>query len=129
LFFPVQERIDVVRGQLDAVTMGDGIRGTRLDAVTAKNATRVVYVVNLGVTLTCRDSIGVGILGSLDVNAIRGTRRSAQKTAYTLLKTVFIALQNVNAAIARLHTGRNVGKILCRGFAEHGPQRHAEAFE
>ncbi len=109
--------------------MGDGIRGTRLDAVTAKNATRVIYVVNLGVTLTRRDSIGIGILGSLDVNAIRGTRRSAQKAAYTLLKTVFIALQNVNAAIARLHTGRNIGEILCRRFAEHGFQRHTETFE
>ena len=109
--------------------MGDGIRRTSFDAVAAKNTARVIYVVNLGVTFSCGNSVGVGILSCLYINAIRRARCRTQKAAYTLLKTVFVALQNVNPAITWLHTGRDIGKILRRRFAEHGLQRYAETLE
>ena len=129
LFLPIEERIDVVGGQLDTVAVGDGVRGTGFHAVAAKNAARIIYVVNLGITFAGGNSIGVGILSCFYINAIRGARCRAQKAAHTLLKTVFIALQNVNPAIAWLHTRGYVRKILGRRFAEHGLQRHAEAFK
>ena len=92
MFLPVEERIDVVRRQLDAVPVGDGIGRTSFDTVPAKNATRVIDGVNLGVTFASGNSIGIGILSRFYINAIRGTRRRAQKAAHTLLKTMFVAL-------------------------------------
>lgn len=129
LFLPIEERIDVVGGQLDTVAMGDGVRGTGFHAVAAKNAARIIDVVNLGITFAGGNSIGVGILSCFYINAIRGARCRAQKAAHALLKTVFIALQNVNPTIAWLHTRGYVRKILGRRFAEHGLQRYAEAFK
>src|SRR5207245_11494764 len=46
------------------------------------------------------------------IDAVRRTRRRAQKARHTLLEPVLIALQHVHAAIALLELGRLVGIIL-----------------
>ena len=129
LFFAVQERIYVVGSELDAVAMSDGVGGAGLDAVAAKNAARIIDVVNLGVAFACGDAIRVGILSRLDVNAIRGTCGGTQEASDAFFIAVFIALQDVNAAIAGLDAGGDFRKILGRRGTEHGSQGDAETLE
>ena len=70
----------------------------------------------------------VGILGGFDVDAVRGAGGGAQEAADTLFVAVFVTLQDVDTAIARLDGGGDVGKALGGGLAEHGAQGDAEAF-
>src|SRR5215469_10964759 len=128
LLFAEDKGIDVVRGQFDTVPMGDGVRGTRLHAISAKNAPGIVDVIGLGVPFTRRNPLRFGVFRSLDIDTVRGARCGAQETGHAFFETVLVALQNVNAPIARLHAGRNLWKILGGGFAEHGPQRDAKPF-
>ena len=109
--------------------MRNRIRRARFDAIATENATRIVDVVNLGITFAGRNAIRVGIFGGFDVNAVRGARGSAQKASDALFVSVLIALQDVNSSVARLYAGRNLGKILSRRRTEDRPQRHAKAFE
>ena len=53
LFFSEDQRVDVISGQLEAVTVSDCVGGTRFVAVAAENTTRVVDIVHAGVTLPC----------------------------------------------------------------------------
>jgi hypothetical protein len=129
LFFAVNQGVDVVGGQLDAVAMGDGVCGAGLDAVAAENAARIVDVVDLGVAFTGRNALGVRIFSGFDVDAIRGTCGGAQKAADTFFKSIFVALQNVNAAITCLNSRRSVRKTFRGGLAEHRPERNAEALD
>jgi hypothetical protein len=129
LFFAIQQRIDVVGSKLNTVPVSDGVRGASFDAIAAKNAARIVDVVDLRVALAGGNAIRVGIFGGFDVDAVRGTGSGAQKTAHALFITMFVALQNVNAAVTRLNAGGNFRKIFGRRGAEHRPQRDAEALE
>src|ERR1035437_8319678 len=67
----------VQRGQLEAVAVGDSVGGAGFNAVAAKDAAVVVDVENLGVALRGGDANGVGVIGGLDINAIRGARSGA----------------------------------------------------
>lgn len=129
LFFAIEQRIDVVRSEFNAVAVGDCVSRAGFDAVATENAAGIIYVVNLGITFAGRNAIGVGIFSGFDVNTVRGACGGAQKTSDALFVTVLIALQDVNSAIARLHAGRNFGKIFSRRRTEDRPQRHAKAFE
>ena len=55
----------------------------------------------------------------LDVNAVRRTRRRAQKAAHALLQPAFVAVQHVDPAIARLKMHLFVRIILRNRFAEY----------
>jgi len=54
------------------VPVCNGIGGAGFDAIAAKNAPRVINVVDAGVAFTGGNSLGVGILGGFDINTIRG---------------------------------------------------------
>ena len=84
------------------MSVRDRIGWARLDAVSAENAARIIDIVDFCVTLTGGDSICVGVLSRFDVNAIRRASRGAQKAANAFFQSIFIAMQNVDAAIARL---------------------------
>jgi len=102
------------------VAVRDRIGGAGFYAVTAKNTARIIDVVNLRIALARRNTTGGGIFSGLDVDAIRRTGGGAEKTAYALFVAVFIALKNVDAAIARLYGGWRVRKTLGGSFAKHG---------
>ena len=108
------------------MAVGDGVGGTSLHAVSAKNASRVVDVIDLSIPFTSRNTLRIGIFGCFNVYAIGGTRSSAQKTSYAFLEAVFVALQYVNSPIARLDARRDVGKALSGRLAKHGAQGDAE---
>src|SRR5580704_11738436 len=120
LFFAIDQGVDVVGGQLDAVAVGDGVGGAGFYAVTAKNAAGIIDVVSFRIALACRNTIGGGIFRGFDVDAIRRTGCGAEKTAYALFVTVLVALENMDAAIAWLYGGWRVGKTFGSSFAEHG---------
>src|SRR5690242_5446692 len=94
------------------MAMGDGVGRTGLHAVSAKNAPRIINVVHAGIAFACRDAPRFGIFGSFDVDASSRTSRGAEKATNAFFETIFVALQNVNAAIARLEMHRLVGVIL-----------------
>jgi hypothetical protein len=106
--------------------MRDRVRGAGLHAIPAENTPRIINIVYAGVTLTCRNTIGIRIFRGFDVNAIRRAGRGAQKTPYALFQTAFIAMQHVNSPIARLKMDRLVRIILGNGLPKHIPERHAE---
>ena len=109
------------------MAVSDGVGRAGFDAIAAKNAARVVDIVDAREALPGRYAICGGVFGGLDVNAIRGTSSGTEKTADTFFEAVLIAMQNVNAAITRLKLNRSVGINLGRGFAKHCLQRDAEA--
>jgi hypothetical protein len=73
--------------------MRDRIRGAGLNTVPAKDAAVVVDVVHLRIPLSARNPLLVGILSSLDINAVRRTRCRAQEAGYALLQAILVALQ------------------------------------
>ena len=109
------------------MTVRDRIGRAGFNTVTAENAARIVDVIDFRVPLARRDAIRVGILGSFDVNAIRRARRSAQKAADALLQPIFIAMQDVDTAVARLEMNRLVRIILGDRLPKHILERDAEA--
>ena len=103
------------------------IRGARFDAVTAENTTRIIDIVNAGVTFAGGDAAGIRIFRGFDVNAIRGARRCTEKASNALFQAGFVAMQHVNPAIARLKMHRFERVILRDRLTEHIPEGHAEA--
>src|SRR5947207_14481421 len=77
LLLAVNQGGGVVAGDLESVSMGDGVGGAGLYAVAAKNATVVIDIVNLGITLAAADAELVGIFSRFDIDAISGTRGDA----------------------------------------------------
>ena len=128
MFLAVDQGVDVVGGEFDVVAMSDRVGGASFDTIAAKNAARVVNVVHLRVTFASGDTLGVSIFGRLDVYAICGASGGAKEATHALFKSVFIPLEYVNAAIARLNTCGNVGIALRSRLAEHRAQGDAEAF-
>jgi hypothetical protein len=105
LLLAVDQVAGVKAREFEAMAVGDGIRGTSLDAIAAENTSVVVDVVNLGIALRPTHPMLGGILRRLDVNAVRGTGRRAQEAGYTLFQSILIALQNVHAAETFLELG------------------------
>lgn len=109
------------------MAVGDGIGRASVDAVAAEDAARIVNVVDARIALARGDAIGFVVFSGFDVNTIRGARCCAKKTTNTFFEAVFVALEDVNAAIARRNTGGDFRIALCRGFAKHCAKRDAEA--
>src|SRR5262249_25864814 len=98
------------------------------DAIAAENAARIGDIVNLSVSLSCGDAIRVGAFRLFDVDAIRRASRRAEEAANALFESVFVAVQDVDSAIARLEMYRLMRIILRDGLPEHVPEGHAETF-
>jgi len=127
LFFAVDHGIDVGGGQLEAVTVGDGVRGAGFDAVAAKDAARIIDVVDAGVAFTGGDSLDVSIFGGFDVDATGGASRGAEEAADTFFQPIFVAVKDVDAAVAGLEMDGFFGIIFGDGLAKHIAERHAKA--
>lgn len=127
LFLAVNHCVDVVRGQIDAVPVRNRVSGAGLDAIAAKNAARIINIVNAGVALAGGDALRVSILRGFNINAIRGAGRSAEEAAYAFLESVLVALQNVDATIAGLDACGNVRIVFSGRLAKHGFERDAKA--
>src|SRR5271170_3907432 len=86
LFFAVDQGIDVVRGEFKTVSVRNRIRGACFDAVTAENTTRIIDIVNAGVTFSGGDAAGIRIFRGFNVNAICGAGRGTEKASNTLFQ-------------------------------------------
>src|SRR5271157_1270216 len=132
LLLAVNQVAGVVRGQLEAVTVGDRVGGAGFHAVAAEDAAVVIDVVNLGVTLGAADTLLGSVLGGLNVDAIRGTGRGTEEAGHALLQPVLIALQHVHAAEAVLehraaHQAGAIGIVFDDRGLEHLDERDAHA--
>ena len=127
LFFAIDHGIDVVGGELESMTMSDRVCGASFDAVSAKNAARIIDIVDSGVAFGGGDAICFGIFGGLDIDAAGGTGCGTQKASDALLEAILIALQHVDAAIARLKMHGLVGIIFCGRFSPKIAKGNAEA--
>jgi len=128
LLLAIDQRIDVVGGELESMTVRDGIGGTSFDAVATEYAAGIIDIVDAGVAFTGGDAPRFGILGGFDIDTARWTGRGAQKTADAFLQSVFIALQNVDAAIASLEVHGLVRIILRGALSPKIAKGNAEAF-
>ena len=102
LLFAINKVSRIESGQLEAVSMGDRVRGAGLDAVSAEDAAVVVDVVDGGISFGAADAIFRRVFGSFDVNTVRRAGGCAQKTRYALFQPVLVALQYVKTAKALL---------------------------
>ena len=132
LLFAVDQVAGVKAGEFEAVSVGDGICGTGLDAISAENTSVVVDVVNLGVALRSADPVFGRIFRSLNVNAVRGTGCRAQEAGHALFQSVLVALQDVHTAETFLEHGapqrsRPVGIVLYLRGLEHLHEGDAHA--
>jgi len=110
------------------MAMRDRVGRASLDTIAAKNAAGIVDVIHPRIALARGNSIGVGIFGSLDIDAPRRTGCGTQEASDTLFQAVFVPMKDVNAAIARLKMNRFFGIIFSNGFAQHVAKRHAKTF-
>src|SRR5882757_9295582 len=102
----------------------DRVGGAGFHAIAAEDTSIVVNVINLGVTLRAGDALFGGVLGGFYINTVRRASCRAQEAGYTLLQTIFIALQDVHPAEAflelrSLERSRAVGIVLHDGGLEH----------
>src|ERR1041385_7146973 len=95
LLFAIDQVRGVERGQFESMSVRNGVGGTGLNAVSAKNAAVVVNVIDLGVTLGPAHAVLGRVLCCLNVNAIGGTVGRAKKAGDTLLQAILVTLQYV----------------------------------
>src|SRR5579872_6734441 len=91
--------------------MGDGIGRAGFDAISAEDAAVVVDVVDLGIALGATDTVLLGVLCGLDVNAVGRARRRTQEAGYALLHAALVALQNVQPAETLLKYRTLIGQF------------------
>ena len=110
----------VEAGEFESVTVGDGIGGTGLDAVATEDAAVVVDVIDLGVALGGGDAQLFGVLGGLDIDAVRRTGGGAEEAGDALFEAVFITLQLMLAAEALLKLRATHGTFAVRVVLDLG---------
>src|SRR6266481_5034854 len=131
--FAIDQIAGVKSRQLEAVAMGNGVRGAGLNAITAEDAAVVVNVIDLGVALRAADAVLFRVLRRLNVNTVGRACRRAQKTGHALFQAVLIALQFVQTAKTFLENRAFIGQLLVgivlnNGGREHLPQRYGHSF-
>src|ERR1700728_832687 len=87
VLFAVDQRGNVIAGDLKTVAVRDGVGGTRFDAIAAEDAARIVDVVNLRVALAPADAQRFGVFRGFDVDAIGWAGRGAQKTGHAFFES------------------------------------------
>src|SRR5277367_3804849 len=132
LVFAVDQVAGIKARQFKAVAVGDRIRGTGFDAVSAEDASVVVDVVNLGVALGSAHPMLGRVLRCLDINAVRGAGGRAEEAGYALFQSILIALQHVHAAETFLELGapersRTIGIVFYLRGLEHLHEGDAHA--
>src|SRR5450755_4118713 len=127
LFLSQHQRGGIEAGDFEAVAMGNGVGGTRFDAVAAEDAAVVVDVIDLGITLAAADALPVGVLGGFYVDAVGRAGRRAKKTGHALLHAVCVALQNVYAAVTLFQLGGTIGIIFRHRGRHHLPKCDAHS--
>jgi len=127
LFFAIDQSIDVVRREFKSVAMRNRIRRTGFYAITAENAARIIDVVNGGIPLARRNPVRIRILRGFNVNAIRRASSGTQKASHALLQAVLVAVQHVNAAVARLKMHWLMRVIFRDRLAEHILEGHEKS--
>jgi hypothetical protein len=133
LLLAVNQIAGVEGGQLKTVTVRNGVRGASLDAIAAKNAAVVIDVVDPGVALCAADAVFGGVVGCLDIDAVRRAVGGAEKTSDAFFQAVFVALQDVSAAETGFKPGAAertfaVGIIFDGRRLEHLHKGDAHAF-
>ena len=123
----------VERGQLEAVTVGDGVGGTGLHAVAAEDATVVIDIVGFRVALARGDALLGGVVCGFNKNAIGWTGSGAEEAGDAFFQSVFVALQLMGATESRLEDGATkrtgaVGVVFHLRGLEHLPEGDAHAF-
>jgi len=108
------------------MSVGDGVGRAGLNAIAAKDAARIVDIVNTGVAFTGGDALRVGVFGGFDVDATRRACCGAQEAANTFFQAVFVAVENVNSTVARLEMDGFFGIVFGDSFPKHIAERHAE---
>lgn len=106
----------------------NGVGWAGLDAISTKNAAGIINVIDARVAFSRRNSLGVGVFRSLDVDAPGRAGRRAQKTANAFFQSAFVPVKNVDAAIARLEMDGFFGIIFRDGFPQHVTESDAKAF-
>jgi hypothetical protein len=111
------------------MTVGDGVCRASFDAIAAKNAPRVVDVINGSVAFSSGNPVRIRIFRGLDIDTIRRARRRTKEASYALLEAILVPVQYVDSAISRLEMYWLVRVILRDGLPEHIPERHSEPLE
>ena len=110
------------------MSVSDGVGRARFHAIAAKNAARIIDIVNAGIAFARGNSLGIGVFRGFDVDATGRAGRGAQETADAFFQSVFITMKNVDAAITRLEMDGLFGIIFGDGFPQHVAESDAEAF-
>src|ERR1700732_265170 len=100
------------------------VRRTSLHAVSTKDTTVVIDVVDLGVAFGAAYAVFGGVVGGFDVDAVGGAVGGAEEAGYALFQAVFVALEDVGAAEAgfepcSLQRTFAVGIVFDRRGLEH----------
>ena len=110
------------------MTMRDRIGRACFDTVAAKNAAGIVNVVDASVPFPCRNTLYVSVFCGFDVDASRRAGCRTQEASNALFQSVFIPVEDVNAAVTRLEMDGFFGIIFCDGFPQHVAEGHTKAF-
>src|SRR5262249_40421763 len=132
-FLAINQVAGIEGRELEAMAVGDGVGGAGLDAIAAEDAAVVIDVVDLGVALGAADAFFFGIVGGLNVNAIRGTGGCAEEAGNALFQAVFVALELVQSAETFLENSALIGELLVGvvlndGGSKHLPKSNGHAF-
>lgn len=111
------------------MAMRNGVGRAGFDAIAAKNAARIVDVVHAGIAFARGNPLDIGVFRGLDVNTARRASRRAQEAAHTFFQSVFIPVQNVDAAVTWLEMDGFFGIIFGNGFPQHIAEGHAKTFD
>ena len=110
------------------MAVGDGVGRAGLHAIAAKNAARIIDVVNASVPLASGNPLRIGVFRGLNVNASCGAGRGAQEAADALFQSAFIPVKNVDSAVSWLEMDGLFGIIFRDRFPQHVAEGHAKAF-
>ena len=125
MLFPHDQGGCVVAGCLKTMAVGDGVSGTSLHTVTAKDTAVVVDVIDLRVTFGAAVTLLGGILRCLYVDAVGGTGGGTQEAGDALLKAVLIALKYVGASVSSFNLCGSIGVNFRDGGLEKLLERDA----
>lgn len=127
-FLAVDHGIDVGGGKLETMAVSNGIGWASFNAITAKNAARVINVVHACVSLAGGNALCVSIFRSFDINATCRAGCRTQEASNTFFESTFIAMQDVNSTVAGLKMNGLFGIIFRDGLPHHIAESHAETF-
>src|SRR5207253_1074963 len=124
----------VVDRQLKIIAVSDCILRTSLDAVSTKNATAIIDVVNLCVAFVDADALlgGAWIIRCFDVNTFGWASGGAEKTGNTFFAAQLVHMEQMLASVTRLDRDGLVGifnrLLLFRDVRERHPHSLNDGF-